>query len=113
MVKQIAIEFQNRHEDGDSLIKALESELSGDFLKAAKAWVENAAVGMDDTPKVAPMRVESIPWDIEGANWHLQNQLDKTLDEIAIRDARAIFEACDGMGTDEAAVTNIVTQRTV
>lgn len=113
MVKQIAIEFQNRHEDGDSLINALESELSGDFLKAAKAWVENAAVGMDDTPKVAPMRVESIPWDIEGANWHLQNQLDKTLDEIAIRDARAIFEACDGMGTDEAAVTNIVTQRTV
>ena len=113
MVKRIAIEFQSRHEDGDSLIKALESELSGDFLKAAKAWVENAAVGMDDTPKVAAMRVEAIPWDIEEANWRLQNELDKTLDEIAIRDARAIFKACDGMGTDEAALMSILTQRSM
>ena len=84
MVKRIAIEFKNRHEDGDSLIKALESELSGDFLKAAKAWVENAAVGMDDMPKVEPMHVEAIPWDIEEANWRLQNELDKTLDEVRL-----------------------------
>ena len=62
------------------------------FCKRQKRGSKNAAVGMDDTPKVAPMRVESIPWDIETANYHLQNQLIKP-DEIAIRDARAIFEA--------------------
>ena len=112
VVKCIAAEYQKRHPDGESLVASLESELSGDFLKAAKAWVENSAIGIDDTPQVAPMHIETIPWDINGANERLQVELEKNLHEIARRDAEAIFKACDGIGTNENALIQIITART-
>ena len=102
MVKLIAVEYQKRHPDGETLVASLESELSGDFLKATTAWVSNSAIGMDDMPQVAPMHVETIPWDIDATNEGLQVELDKNLDEVARRDAEAIFKACDGIGTNEA-----------
>jgi hypothetical protein len=112
MVKAIAIEYENRHPENETLVASLESELSGDFLKAAKAWVENSAIGMDDYPEVAPMHVESIPWDVTAANERLDVELEKNLDEIARRDAQKIFKACDGLGTDEAALITVLTGRT-
>ena len=110
MVKLIAVEYQKRHPDGETLVASLESELSGDFLKATTAWVSNSAIGMDDMPQVAPMHVETIPWDIDAANEGLQVELDKNLDEIARRDAEAIFKACDGMGTNEVTLKGYLLQ---
>lgn len=112
MVSKLATEYQKRHPEGETLVASLESELSGDFLKAAKAWVENSAIGMDDFPAVAPMHVETIPWDITAANERLEVELEKNLDEIARRDAEKIFKACDGLGTDEAALMYVLTGRT-
>jgi annexin A6 len=112
MVKLIAGEYQRLHPDGENLVASLQSELSGNFLKAAKAWVENSAVGMDDTPQVAAMHVETIPWDIAGANEKLQVELEKNLDEIARRDAEMIHGACEGFGTDESRLIAILTGRT-
>ena len=112
MVKMIAIEYQKRHPEGETLVATLESELSGDFLRASKSWVENSAIGMDDFPDVAPMHVEKIPWNITSANERLDVELEKNLDEIARRDAEAIFKACDGLGTDEGALIHVLTGRT-
>ena len=118
-----------------TLEEAIDSELSGDFRDCVIQWLTMDAVGLEDEANRDRLydtemledgdegvkEAEKDPFDViperlaasqlRYKNSQLRAVLEDTLDAIADYDVQCIKECCDGLGTNDAELINIITGR--
>ena len=96
------------------LVAALKKELSGDFRRAACAWVvalQDPSGGLEGTTE---QEVGVLGGDAEGLRGMLRSLLQENaslMAFLAALDAETIAEACRGWGTDDSRLIKTITSR--